>query len=112
MGRRPGYSAIFALSFLAVTEVYAVSGWTGDAMVVELTPTSHQRYIVTLKVSGNPSGCRNKEIFYQDYSTPGSQQMFRTLLEAVSSGKRVRVYVTGNCELNGYSEISSVSIIP
>jgi hypothetical protein len=80
--------------------------------VVELTSTNQLRYLVTLRVAANPSGCRNKVVFYQDHHASGSQQMFRILLEAASTGNLVRVYVTGNCELNGYSEISSVSIVP
>jgi hypothetical protein len=91
---------------------YATSGWTGYASVAELTPTMHQRYLVKLTKSENPSGCRNKEMFYQDYDTPGSKLMFRTLLEAVVSGNKVRVYVTGKCALDGYSEITSVGIVP
>ncbi len=65
-----------------------------------------------LDVSENPSGCRNKQTFYQDYALRGSDKMFRALLEALSTGKRVRVFVTGGCDINGYSEISSVSIGP
>lgn len=94
------------------TMAFAVSGWTDYVPVVELTPTIHGRYLVKLKVSENPSGCKNKEVFYQDYNVPGSKEMFSALLDAVASGKKVRVYVTGKCELNGYSEISSVTIVP
>lgn len=86
------------------------SGWSDYTTVAELTPSSQQRYTVRLQLNDNPSGCRSKDTFYQDYTTPGAEQMFRTLLEAVVSGKPVRVYVTGRCELNGYAEISSVSI--
>jgi hypothetical protein len=77
-----------------------------------LTSTNQLRYLVTLRDAANPSDCRNKMIFYQDQRSLGSEQMFRILLEAVTTGNMVRVYVTGNCELNGYSEISSVSIVP
>ena len=104
--------ALFALLCLAPTAVFAVSGWTDTVPVVELTPTTQLRYLVKLKVSSNPSGCKNKDTFYQDYSAFGSDKMFLVLLEAVSSRKNVRVYVTGKCELNGYSEISSISIAP
>jgi hypothetical protein len=88
------------------------SGWTAYTTVAELTPTSHQRYTVRLNLSDNPSDCGSKDTFYQDYAASGAEQMFRTLLEAVASGKRVRIFVTGRCELNGYGEISSVSILP
>ena len=91
---------------------FADSGWTEYSPVSELTPTNQGRFLVKLRVSKNPSQCTNNEIFYRDYGATGSEQMFRVLLEALASGKRVRVYVTGRCELNGYSEISSVSIVP
>jgi len=38
--------------------------------------------------------------------------MYDALFKAAASGKKVRDYVTGKCELNGYSEISSVAIVP
>ena len=101
-------SLLLALSTLAL----AVSGWTDYARVAELIPGTQYRYLVRLQVAENPSGCKNKDTFYQDYSATGSNHMFRVLLEAVASGKDVRVYVTGKCELNGYAEISSVGIVP
>jgi hypothetical protein len=88
----------------------AESGWTDYALVTELTPTIHQRYEVTIAVQQNPSGCRQKQVFFQDYSARGSEQMYLALLEAVGSGKRVRVFVTGICGVDGYSQISAVGI--
>ena len=105
------FAGIIALS-LVPTIAFAVSGWTDHAQIIELTPTSQGRYLVQLNVSDNPSGCRNKDTFYQGYGTAGSDNMYRALLEAVSSNKRVRVYVTGRCGFNGYSEISSVGVVP
>jgi hypothetical protein len=104
-------TCIGALLFVPMI-AFAVAGWTDYVPVAELTPTIHGRFLVKLKVSENPSGCKNKEVFYRDYDIPGSEQMYDALLKAVTSGKKVRVYVTGRCDLNGYSEISSVAIIP
>lgn len=92
--------------------VFASAGWTTYAPVSELRPTDRIRYVLRLNVADNPSGCRDTQYFYQDYTAPGSRHMFRTLLAAVESGKKVRVYVTGRCNIDGYSEISSVSIVP
>jgi hypothetical protein len=92
--------------------VQAGAGWTGYAKVAELIPTASHYYQFRLPVTENPSGCRNKVWFYQDYGLPGSDKMFQVILEVTKSGNRVRVYVTGNCNLDGYSEISSVSVIP
>ncbi len=110
---RRGVLRLSALALLLpVPAIAGGSGWTDYTGIAELTPTSHHRYTVRLNLSDNPGGCRSKDTFYQDYSASGAQQMFQTLLEAVASGKRVRVFVTGRCELNGYGEISSVSILP
>jgi len=109
--RRLGPSALIAFGFLAVPPAaLAEAGWTDYALVTELTPTIHQRYEVTIAVQQNPSGCREKQVFFQDYSARGSEQMYLALLESVGSGKRVRVFVTGECGVNGYSRISAVSI--
>ena len=106
----------FATCLVALLSVpmtaFAVAGWTDNVPVAELTPTIHGRFLVKLKVSKNPSGCKNKEIFYRDYNIPGAAQMYDALLKAVATGKKVRVFVTGVCDLDGYSEISSVTILP
>ena len=104
-------SYLFALLSVPIT-AFAVAGWTDYVPVAELTPTIQGRFLVKLDVSKNPSGCKNKEVFYRDYNIPGAEQMYDALLKAVTSGKKVRVYVTGICDLNGYSEISSVAIVP
>ena len=110
MNIKPVRVALAGIGALASTALMAGSGWTGFAPVVELTPTAQYRYVVRIDVSENPSGFRNAGYFFQDYSVAGSDLMFRTLLSAVETGTHVRVYVTGKCDLDGYSEISSVSI--
>ncbi len=107
----------FIFPMLAVTVLHspwvqANPGWTEYVTVAELSPTARHYYEVRLPVQKNPSGCKDKTWFYQDYVVPGSDKMFNTLLEAVKSGIRVRVYVTGSCNLDGYSEIAAVSVIP
>jgi tetratricopeptide (TPR) repeat protein len=99
--------------FLFAPIIYAGgSGWTDIVNIAELVPTARHYYELKLQVKENPSDCRNKEWFYQDYSATGSDKMFDTLLKGVTSGFKLRVYVTGRCNLNGYSEITSVSISP
>ena len=99
-------------SLLFPAYAHAAAGWTDFGAVAELVPTSKHYYEFRLSVSKNPSGCDNKTGFYQDYNAAGSDKMYHTLLEAVKSELRVRVYVTGKCNLHGASEISSVSIVP
>lgn len=101
-----------ALLSLMPPQLLAGSGWSDYAQVKELTPTTQHRYQVRLDIADNPSSCPNKQTFFQDYDAAGSERMFQVLLEALNSGKRVRLYVTGRCELNGYGEFSAVSIIP
>jgi hypothetical protein len=109
--RRFRPAAFGALGLLAAAPAaLAEAGWTDYALVTELTPTIHQRYEVTIAVQQNPSGCREKQVFFQDYSAKGSEQMYLALLESVSSGKRVRVFVTGECGVSGYSRISAVGL--
>ena len=88
----------------------AASGWTDYGHVVELIPTIHHRFKVNIDVKDNKSSCRDKQWFYQDYDISGAREMYLALLEAVSSNKPVRVYVTGRCNLNDYSEISELGI--
>jgi hypothetical protein len=90
----------------------ATSGWTTYGRVIELVPTIHHRFKVNLDVKGNNSACKEKQWFYQDYNVNGSREMYLALLEAVSSNKSIRVYVTGRCDINEYSEISELGIRP
>ena len=91
---------------------WASAGWTSYGQVLELHPTTAGRFLVRLDVGSNPSSCRHESWFYRDYTGAGVELMFHALLGAITSGKPARVYVTGRCDLNGYSEISSASIIP
>jgi hypothetical protein len=108
--RRPDLALLGMIGLLVAPPALAEAGWTDAALITELTPTIHHRYEVTIAVQQNPSGCREKQVFYQDYSAKGAEQMYLALLEAVGSGKRVRVFVTGICGVDGYSQISAVGI--
>lgn len=103
------YSCVCVILFAG--SAYAESGWTDYGVVAELNPTARHYYLARLNVTKNPSSCKDKRWFFQDYDAPGSEKMFLTLLEAIKSGLKARVYVTGKCNLEGYSEISSVSVI-
>ena len=103
---------VVMLLAVCTLDAAASSGWTDYAEVIELVPTIHHRFKVNIAVKQSESDCKQQQWFYQDYDSAGSHQMFVTLLEAVSSNKKVRVYVTGRCNIDGYSEISSVGIRP
>lgn len=102
-------SAILTLLFSHLS--HASAGWTDYVNVAELVPTGRHYYEVRLPIEKNPSDCRDETWFYRDYSSSGSEKMFDLLFEGVKSDLRVRVYVTGVCNLDGYSEISAVSVI-
>lgn len=112
--RAQNYLSMIGVICLALTSpaVWPVAGWTSYGTVIELTPTTAGRFLVRLSVESNPSGCKDKQWFYQDYRDIGAEHIFHALLAALTTGQRVRVYVTGGCDLNGYSEISSASVIP
>lgn len=96
---------------LCSPQVHAGAGWTDTVPVAELLPTARHYYEVRLPVTENPSGCREKNWFYQNYQALGSEQMFAVLLEGITSDIRLKVYVTGVCNLNGYAEFSAISVI-
>lgn len=110
--RKESLTVYSVCMLLFSSDAHAGAGWTDYARVAELIPTAHHYYEVRLPVNENPSGCNNKVWFYQDYRAPGSDKIFETILEGVKAGIRARVYVTGKFNINGYAEISSVSVIP
>jgi hypothetical protein len=99
--------AVFAVS---IPGYAGEASWSKHTTVVELTPTGQQRYEFRLNLTESPAGCKNPDTFYQDYDAVGSERMYNLLLHALTDDKEVRVYATGRCELNGYAEISAVSI--
>lgn len=103
--------AAACLTFCADSAL-ADAGWTDYTAVAELIATSRHYYEVRLPVKQNPSGCRKKTWFYQNYDSAGADKAFAVLLESMKSSLRLRVYATGVCNLNGHAEISSVSVVP
>jgi hypothetical protein len=89
----------------------AAAGWTSYGRIEELSTDYVGRILIRMEVEENPSDCKDKTWFYRDLIT-GSEFMFRLLLEAASRDTPVRLYVTGLCDLNRYSEISKVRIAP
>ena len=108
--RRQLAAALALACICAPGALQAEAGWTDYVSAAELIPTSKHYYELRLPVSDNPSGCREKNWFYQNYDAFGSDKMFEVLLESIKSRIPVRVYVTGNCNINGYAEFSSVGI--
>jgi hypothetical protein len=102
----------WAYLLAAASAVRADAGWTDYARVIELVPTTRHYYEVQLAVKSNQSGCRDNDWFYLNYDLPGSDKMFDLFVEGLKNSVRLRVYVTGVCNLKGYSEISAVGASP
>ncbi len=112
MTRRSWLAPIALALFVFSARAEARAGWTDYAQLVELVASSKHFYSFRLELDNNPSGCRDDQWFYQDYSAPGADKIYETLLRALTDKLSMRVYVTGVCNLDGYAEISSLSIIP
>ena len=106
----PVLCAICTLLIPALSQ--AAAGWTGDVKVRELIPTNRHYYEIRLEVRDNPSGCREKNLFYLNYEARGADKIFDLFVDNIKSELRLQVYVTGVCNTNGYSEISSVRASP
>jgi len=91
---------------------WAEAGWTDEVTVIELIPTAKHYFELRLAGKKNPSGCREKDGFYINYEARGADKMFDLFVDSIKTGLSLRVYVTGVCNLSGYSEISSVSVSP
>lgn len=88
------------------------AGWTEPAVISALEANQQGRFTLRLNIKKNVSGCRSIDTFYADYGREGSELMYKTALDALQNQLRVQVYATGGCDLNGYSAISSVRILP
>ncbi len=110
--RRRSVIVFLLAALLTSPAALAGAGWTDYTRLTELVASSKHYYSFRLNLTDNPSGCREDAWFYQDYSAAGSDKIFDALLEALKSGIRVRVYVTGACNIDGYAEISSLGIVP
>lgn len=87
----------------------ADAGWTGPGRVAEIGPEIG-RFVFRLETGENPSDCRDKAWFYVDYTGLGAELMFHALLRSIVADKQVQVFVTGRCDLNQYSEVSTLRL--
>ncbi|RLA01460.1 MAG: hypothetical protein DRQ47_08055 [Gammaproteobacteria bacterium] len=90
---------------------YSSAGWTDPGYLIEVQVSNTGRIIAKSSVKVNPSGCRDKELFYIDSSAVNAEQIYKLLLESITSRNQVKLYVTGRCELKGMSGISSAIIL-
>lgn len=88
------------------------AGWTEAVAIAYLEANQQGRFILRLNMQKDRSGCRGVDSFYADYGYDGSELMYETALLALQNRLRVQVYVTGGCDLDGNSAISSVRILP
>lgn len=104
---------VWVVSVILAANAWAgEAGWTEPTTIESLEAGQQGRFILHLNLSKSISGCRSADGFYADYGRDGSELMYATALEALHNQLKVQVYVTGGCDLNGYSAISSVRILP
>lgn len=111
LGAPPVTLAVLFILACGSPPALAEAGWTSFGRIEELSTDYLGRILVRIEVEENPSGCKDKTWFYRDLIT-GSDFMFKLLVEAASRHTPVRLYVTGLCDLNRYSQISKVRIAP
>ena len=104
--------AIAVCAFLAADVWSGEAGWTPPTTIKALEANDQARFILRLNLGKSVSGCRSVDGFYADYGRDGSELMYETALEAMRNHFKIQVYVTGGCDLNGYSAISSVRMLP
>lgn len=101
---------VFLLIAMPATADAGVAGWTDPAAVIALEAGDQGRFLVQLDVAKNASGCRDPNWFYVDYGRDGHALMYQTFLDAYIHERRLKVYVTGVCDLKGYSAVSAVRL--
>ena len=90
----------------------AEAGWTDPAQVISLESNIFGRTLVELDSRKNPSGCKEKTLFYREATGDSSDLMHRLLVEAAAQRLKVKLRVTGLCHLKGYAEFSAVTLVP
>ncbi len=106
------FTILMFLFLLLPSQLLAEAGWTEAAQILSLEANLHGRILVELDVKDNPSGCKEKRLFFRESFGEGSANMYTLLLEAASNRQRVKLRVTGRCHLKGYSEISAAVLMP
>ncbi len=106
-----GLSLLLSIALLTLpAKSLASSGWSESSSIAEVNPTARHYYQFRLSDIESPAGCKQADGFYQDYKDRGAEQMYSALLEALSGNLKVKVFVTGGCNLKGFAEVSSIII--
>lgn len=93
----------------------AATGWSDYGLIGEFnqqgstTPGSEMLFLQVAPTT-NPSGCSASNSYYLPVTTELQKRLFAMLISAKISGKRVRLFVTGNCHVWGYAEIQGAII--
>jgi len=111
MGDHVKKKMIGLILFLCCGIAQANSGWTDSNIIDVIRATTSGKFVVKASFGKNPSNCKDEESFYLNYSVDGADSIYLLLLQAIATQNEVKFYVTGRCELNGMSEISSAVIL-
>lgn len=96
--------------FGSISSAYSEAEWTNSGYIQEVQATTSGVLVVRGKLGGNPSGCKDGDSYYADFSMKGTEKIFFLLLQSIATRNRVKLFVTGRCDLNGMSEISAALI--
>jgi hypothetical protein len=95
---------------------FAGSGWTNFGPITELnqqpafgTPGAGLVF-VEVGVTNNPSGCRSQNQFFFSVIDDRRKRLFDMLLAAKMFARNVRIYTTGNCYVEGETEMDGVIV--
>ncbi|BFM12898.1 hypothetical protein R50072_30510 [Simiduia litorea] len=101
------YFYLVPMLFLTVfSSNVMASGWTKSAKILALTASTQQVIIVRLALDKN--SCKSKDTFYLDFSSPGYNLIYHSLLQALLHNRAVELHANGVCELNGYEGFSAI----
>jgi hypothetical protein len=115
MRQRASALVVLIVLFMSAGSAWASSGWSDYGLIGEfnqqggVTPGNEMLFFQVAPTS-NPSGCATPNSYYLPVVTDLQKRLFVMLLTAKTSGKRVRLYVTGTCHVWGYSEIQGAII--
>ena len=106
------FALLLYILLLLPARLLAEAGWTEPAHILSIESNIFGRTLVELDLRKNPSGCKEKALFFRETTGDSSTNMYLLLLEAATHRIRVKLRVSGACHLKGYSEYNAVALVP
>ena len=106
------FALLLSILLLLPARLIAEAGWTEAAHILSVESNIFGRTLVELDLRKNPSGCKEKALFFRETTGDSSTNMYLLLLEAATHRMRVKLRVSGSCHLKGYAEYNAVALVP